>query len=187
VLRDPSVRLVLEDGRNVLLTNRARRYDLIATEITSIWFAGATNVYSIEFYELAKQRLAPGGVLLQWVQLHHISRHEIASAIATARAVFPYVSFWWFGGQGMIVATDRPQEIPPGRKAYFATRLGGDTTADRIEGARLMDVTAVDAMLRELHPVINSDHNRWIEYATPRYNVSPHDWVADNLAFFRRP
>jgi spermidine synthase len=186
VLRDPSVRLVLEDGRNVLLTNRARTYDLIATEITSIWFAGATNVYSIEFYELAKQRLAPGGVLLQWVQLHHISRHEIASAIATARAVFPYVSFWWFGGQGMIVATDRPQEIPPGRKAYFGTRLGGDATIDRIEGARLMDVTAVDAMLRELHPVINSDHNRWIEYATPRYNVSPHDWVADNLAFFRR-
>jgi spermidine synthase len=186
VLQDPSVRLVLEDGRNVLLTDRARTYDLITTEITSIWFAGATNVYALEFYELAKRRLAPGGVLQQWVQLHHIGHDEIASAIATARAVFSHVSFWYFGGQGMIVATDRPQEVPPGRTSYFATRLGESSWIDQIASARLMDVGAVDAMLRELHPVINTDHNRWIEYATPRYNVSPHDWVADNQAFFTR-
>jgi hypothetical protein len=65
--------------------------------------------------------------------------------------------------------------------------LSGDESIERIERSRLMDAPTVDAMLRELHPVINTDHNRWIEYATPRYNVSPHDWVADNLAFFRRP
>jgi len=34
--------------------------------------------------------------------------------------------------------------------------------------------------------VINTDHNRWIEYATPRYNVSSYDWRTDNLAFFTR-
>jgi len=36
------------------------------------------------------------------------------------------------------------------------------------------------------YPVINTDHNRWIEYATPRYNVSSHDWRTENLAFFTR-
>src|SRR5882724_134763 len=186
VLADPSVRLLLEDGRNVLLTDRARTYDLITIEITSIWFAGATNVYAREFYELAKRRMAPGAVLQQWVQVHHIGHYEIASAIATARVVFPYVSFWYFGGQGMIVASDRTQELEAGREAYLASRLGDAWEHERIPRARLMSVEAVDAMVRELRPVINTDHNRWIEYSTPRYNVSRYDWRAENLAFFAR-
>ena len=186
VLLDPSVRLVLEDGRNLLLTDRTRTYDLITTEITSIWFAGATNVYAREFYELARQRMAPGAVLQQWVQVHHIGHDEIASAIATARAVFPYVSFWYFGNQGMVVASDHPQEPEVGRDTYLASRLGGVGWRDRILRARLMSAEGVDAMIRELKPAINTDHNRWIEYATPRYNVSSHDWRTDNLAFFAR-
>ena len=186
VLADPSVRLVPEDGRNLLLTNRTRTYDLITTEITSIWFAGATNVYAREFYELARQRMAPGAVLQQWVQVHHIGHDEIASAVATARAVFPYVSFWYFGNQGMIVASDHPQEPEAGRETYLASRLSAAGWSDRILRARLMSAEGVDAMVRELEPVINTDHNRWIEYATPRYNVSSHDWRADNLAFFSR-
>jgi spermidine synthase len=187
VLSDPSVRLVLEDGRNLLLTDADRRYDLITSEITSIWFAGATNVYAIEFYELAKRRLAPGGVLQNWVQLHTISRAEIASAIATARAVFRYVSFWNVGGQGMFVATDRPQEITPERTAYLDGRLGDPEAVAKVANDRLMSPAAVDAMIAELHPVINTDHNRWIEYATPRYNGTSHDWKAENLAYFARP
>ena len=120
VLEDPSVRLRLEDGRNMLLVDSARLYDLITIEITSIWFAGATNVYSREFYDLAKKRLRPGGVLQQWVQMHHISPDEISSAIATLRSVFPYVSFWNFGGQGMMVASLEPQKRAMRRGRRFS-------------------------------------------------------------------
>ncbi len=187
VLSDPSVRVVLEDGRNLLLTDRARPYDLITIEITSIWFAGATNVYAKEFYELARRRLAPGGVLQQWVQLHSIGRDEIASAIATVRAVFPQVSFWCFGGQGMIVASEHAQTLDAERKASLASRLDSAGDIESIPRARLMSPAAVDAMIRELHPVINTDHNRWIEYATPRYNSSSRDWLAENRQFFTRP
>ena len=43
------------DGRNYLLTQN-KRYDLISMELTSIWFAGAANLYNREFYQLAKAR-----------------------------------------------------------------------------------------------------------------------------------
>src|SRR5207253_7967493 len=132
------VHLHLEDGRNVLLTDPAR-YDLITLEITSIWYAGTTNLYSREFYELADRRMNPDGVLQQWVQLHHISSAEIASAVATVREVFPYVSFWYFGDQGMIVATHRPQVIEPARVdaaaevlSHFAKDSGLKAVADRM-------------------------------------------------------
>jgi spermidine synthase len=181
VLLDPAVKVNLEDGRNMLLVDRSTKYDLATIEVTSIWFAGATNVYSREFYQLVKRRLRPGGVLQQWVQLHHIGHAEIASAIATVRSAFPYVSFWYFGGQGMIVAADRPQTLDPARVNALMTMLPGYHGS--IAQARVMSPAAVDRMIDSMRLVINSDHNRWIEYATPRYNGSDHDWRADNLRF----
>ena len=117
VLLDPRVKVHIEDGRNVMLTS-PRQYDLITIQITAIWYAGTTNVFSREFYELAHKRLRPGGVLQQWVQLHRIGPREIVSAIATARAVFPYVAFWVYGGEGNLVAADRPLEIRENRKEH---------------------------------------------------------------------
>ena len=49
VLHDPTVHCTLEDGRNLLLTDANSRYDLITVGLTTIWFAGATNLYSQEF------------------------------------------------------------------------------------------------------------------------------------------
>jgi len=125
LVTEPRARLHLEDGRNFLLLDRGGPYDLISIEITSVWFAGATNLYSREFYELAKSRLRPGGAFQQWIQFHHITPRELAVEIATLRAVFPYVSLWSSGGQGMMVATDRPQRLTPERRAYMIERLSG--------------------------------------------------------------
>src|SRR5205807_4104710 len=52
VLTDPTVRVILEDGRNLLLVESHRKYSLITVELTTIWFSVATNLYSREFYEL---------------------------------------------------------------------------------------------------------------------------------------
>lgn len=185
ILDDPRVRLYLEDGRNVLLTDRHRQYDLITIEISSIWFAGSTNLYSREFYELAHSRLRPGGVLQQWVQLHHVSPREIASELATARSVFPYVGLWYYGAQGMLVAADHPlaPHLQPsaGLPQDEAARLTGELSA-----ARVLDPDGVVRMVRSLNPPLNTDHNRWIEYATPRYQSSSYDWVSHNLRFLRQ-
>lgn len=194
VLDLPNVHLHVEDGRNVLLTNPARSYDLITVEITSIWFAGATNVYSQEFYQLARQRLRPGGAMQQWLQFHNISPREVESVIATVRSVFPYVSCWFTGDQGMLVATLEPQIAMPGRESLVTERMRSlvkldraqqDEIAREILNARLLGPASVDRMIAAVPAIINTDHNRWLEYATPPYNTSPVDWNSRNVAFLR--
>jgi spermidine synthase len=188
-LSEPSVKLHLEDGRNLLLTESRDSYDLITIEISSIWFAGSTNLYSKEFYHLAKSRLKPGGVLQQWVQLHHISPAEIASAAASVRAVFPYVSLWNFGGHGMMVATMRPQVRTEERTRLLAEVVqpliesagGARNVLDLLVRSEVVSCPGMDGMLATLRPTINTDHNRWIEFATPRYNSSNYDWAAHNV------
>ena len=183
VLSSPAVHLFLEDGRNVLLADGRARYDLITVEVTSVWFAGATNLYSKEFYELARQRLSPEGVLQQWVQFHHMSPREVGSEIATARAVFPYVAVWYYGGQGMMVAASRPLAATDARRAALVNRFDDPTLVGEIEAALVVGPRGVDRLVRENHFVINTDHNRWIEYASPRYEASSFDWVPVNRSF----
>ena len=66
VTSQPGVNTYYTDGRNFLLT-QSKEYDLISIEISSIWFAGAANLYNKEFYELVARRLTDEGVLQQWV------------------------------------------------------------------------------------------------------------------------
>ncbi len=195
VLRDPTVHCTLEDGRNVLLTSADARYDLITVGLTTIWFSGATNLYSKEFYEIARQHLAEDGVLQQWVQLHRIGPDEIASAIASVRSVFPYVSYWNYEGAGMVLAADHPLDPQQAQSARLAAMLhqhDGQTLDDaqnlmaRVLQGRLLSERGVDRMIQQLRPVINTDQNRHLEYATPRYSSSQRDWEKYNLDFFKQ-
>lgn len=194
VLAEPNVRLHLEDGRNYLQLAPARSFDVISIELSSVWFAGATNLYSREFYEMAKSRLTPGGALQQWVQFHHTRPRELGVQIATLRSVFPFVSVWSSGGQGMMVATMHPQELTEARRTYIAERLRSlnnvpesqrKSLEAHIFDSQLLSPAAVDRLLSQGQYGINTDHNRWIEYATPRYNWTDDDDGAANLAWLK--
>lgn len=188
LLEKPGVALHLEDGRNVLLRSD-RRYDLIVMELNSIWFAGASNLYSLEFYELARDRLTDGAVFQQWIQLHHIAPDEVASAISTLRSVFPYVEVWEFGGQGILLASDRPLEIDPshletlGAESSLAPHLRilqafGGPSLPRMVDHRILDeaaTTRLQEWSREHGIPLHTDGNRFLEYATPRHNLERRD------------
>ena len=193
VLDDPHAPLFLEDGRNLLLL-RPRTYDLITAEISSIWFAGSTNLYSREFYRLAQSRLKPDGVLQQWVQLHHLGFDALGTVLATVADVFPYVSLWNVGGQGLITATMRPQRVEPG---YFeavqarARALGWNPdllplALKDLASARVLAPADVASMVRESGFILNTDRNRRLEYLTPQYNHLPVDFATENMKSLRR-
>lgn len=65
LLRLPHVRLRLGDGRNHLLLT-GDRYDVITADIIQPFHAGAGNLYSREYFQLAARALRPGGLMLQW-------------------------------------------------------------------------------------------------------------------------
>jgi spermidine synthase len=194
LLERPSVRLWLEDGRNLMLLRPDLRCDLITMEISSVWFAGSTNLYSREFYELARTRLGARGVLQQWIQVHHIGMPELGSVIATVRSVFPHVTFWVLGGQGILVASMSPLEASlEGRERFVRAAPGfgmGEADAralvEQALASRVLDDAAVSALVARSHFTLNTDRNRHLEYATARYNVSRVDHAAQNVLALTR-
>ena len=181
------------DGRN-LLKVRPESYDLISMEVSSIWFAGAANLYNQEFYQLARSRLKPAGVLQQWIQLHHISPEDIASILATLRSVFPHVHLYWGGAQGVLVASANPLELDweylhgleaQPSLAKIRALMPGDSLLP-LAGELLLSSEGIDRYLLAIaargaespSSMISTDRNRRLEYSTPKGNVRPHGMLS---------
>jgi spermidine synthase len=62
----PNLTILIEDGRNHMALS-GRTYDVITADAMFPAQAGSTNLYSAEYYNLARRSLKPGGVMLQWV------------------------------------------------------------------------------------------------------------------------
>ena len=93
VLEDPRVHLTIQDGRNYLLASR-ERYDVIRLDPPELHTAGIVNLYTKEFFELARDHLAPGGIFSLWVNIAYTPEAEMRMIVRTAAEVFPYVSIW---------------------------------------------------------------------------------------------
>jgi hypothetical protein len=92
-IEDPRVRLWIDDGRNFLLTSR-ERYDVIRLDPPELHTAGIVNLYTREFYELARDHLAPGGIFSIWFNGVMTPLEDIRAVLRTVADVFPHVSVW---------------------------------------------------------------------------------------------
>jgi spermidine synthase len=65
LLERPDFELVLDDGLT-FLARTDQRFDAIINTVTSPLYFSSSKLYTREFFELAKNRLAPGGVYAMW-------------------------------------------------------------------------------------------------------------------------
>ena len=93
VLDDPRLRLVVEDAKSFLTTTDLN-YDVIISEPSNPWMAGVAGVFSLEYYEGCQEKLNPGGLMAQWVQVYESSDEMMNMVVSTFSAVFPYTSIW---------------------------------------------------------------------------------------------
>lgn len=93
VLDDPRIRLAIEDGRNFLLASHDR-YDVIRLDPPELHTAGVVNLYTREFYQMARDHLMPGGIFSIWVNTVLTPEDGLRKIAATLQSVFPHVSVW---------------------------------------------------------------------------------------------
>ncbi|MCF7762684.1 MAG: fused MFS/spermidine synthase [Verrucomicrobia bacterium] len=93
VLDNPKLHLTVEDAKSFLkLTQRS--YDIIISEPSNPWMAGVAGVFSLEYYENCREKLKPGGLMAQWVQIYESSEEMLDMVIRTFSEVFPHTSIW---------------------------------------------------------------------------------------------
>ncbi|WP_375788101.1 fused MFS/spermidine synthase [Bradyrhizobium sp. Pha-3] len=188
--QNPKVHQIVADGRHFLLgTNET--FDVITLEPPPPHDAGVINLYTEEFYALAKQKMRPGAVLAQWVPLD-FNRGILPKMILKAMmGQFKHVSLWLPSRmEGVAIASDEPLKIDP---RVLATRMSKPGVADDLtaNGLRspedfLATFIAADeklaAFVRDV-PSLTDDRPR-LEY----YNWYPLNSVSvDELKRLREP
>jgi spermidine synthase len=110
-LADPRVRVRIHDARSALLLSSAD-WDAIASQPSHPWGAGASHLYTREFFELVRGRLAPDGVFVQWMGLAFVDAELLRSLLATLLEVFPHVLVYRPAPMGVLFAAS-PAPLAP--------------------------------------------------------------------------
>ena len=125
VIRNPKVTVTIDDARHFLRTT-SDRFDAITSDPFDPWVRGAANLYTREFFQSARDHLAPGGVITVFVQLYEAGTPAVKSEIATFLEVFP---------DGLVFGNTA------GGEGYDLVLLG-------INGPAVIDLDRIDERLR---------------------------------------
>ncbi len=116
-LADPRVHVHIGDARG-LLQLTGKRYDAIVSQPSHPWTAGASHLYTQEFFALVRSRLAPAGVFVQWIGLVFVDEALLRSLVATLFEVFAHVEVYQPHPMALLfAASEAPLGIEGARRA----------------------------------------------------------------------
>ena len=103
-LSDPRVRVHLGDARGLLqLTDK--RWDAIISQPSHPWTAGASHLYTRDFFSVVRSHLKPDGVFVQWIGLNFVDEPLLRSLAAAMLEAFGHVEvFQVAAAPGMLFA-----------------------------------------------------------------------------------
>jgi spermidine synthase len=173
---DPRVRVIIGDGRN-FLTQSDDQYDVIISEPSNPWITGVSNLFTVDYWQLARGRLAEDGVFCQWAQLYEMSSKNIKTLLHTFSTVFPYT--YVFSAEDLssdviMVASNHPLKLDLARlrKNFGVPVLAAELKRGGVESAE--DIVSYLLLTPEEIPAftagspVNTDDNALIEFAAPR-------------------
>jgi spermidine synthase len=185
VLERPNAQMVIDDGRNFLLVG-TQRYDVITAD--AIWptHAGSTNLYSVEYYQLARRTLNDGGLMLQWVD-RDLPEEQHKLMMRTFMRVFPQVSLWFDGS--LLIGSERPIDAslpwvdqvfqqPIARASLSQVNIRSGDDVRRLYRA---DRAALEAYVGD-GPIITDDRPRLEYFLGLSSNSGPHRGAAPGSA-----
>lgn len=119
LLERPNVRIRIDDGRNFLQLT-PKRYDVITADIIQPIHAGAGNLYSREYFTIARGVLNEGGLMMQWIG--HREEFHYKLIMRTFLQAFPNATLWANGT--LMVGSVEPLQIR--QEAFERRRMSPD-------------------------------------------------------------
>jgi hypothetical protein len=162
-LADPRIRVWLNDARGALMQTDLR-YGAIVSQPSHPWTAGASHLYTRDFFEQVKERLTPGGVFVQWMGMQFVDESLLRSLIATLLDVFPHVRLYQADrGSILFVSSAVPLDlegrvgaiVPLDPEGYARS---GIRVKEDLAAALVLDEEGARA-LSEGAPIVTDDYN----------------------------
>lgn len=188
------------DGR-YLLSSHPGTYDVIVSQPAEPWITGAADLYTAQFFELARRRLRDGGLFCQWVQLYDIDAANLAVLLRTFQQVFPSTFVFYPSNAGELIlvgaktdgsegkfkidvdALEERLKDPPVQSALV--RVGLNNVYD-VLSSWMLDSSGVSQFCKKMEHEsgdarVNTDDNLILEYSLPHRVASAEGTIDVNL------
>ncbi|MGA2544779.1 MAG: fused MFS/spermidine synthase [Verrucomicrobiota bacterium] len=93
VVDNKRVQMVHDDGRHYIRTTK-EKFDVITSDPIDPWVKGCAALNTVEYYQMCKAHLNPGGVMSLWIPFYESNSETIKSVLATFFKVFPNGIVW---------------------------------------------------------------------------------------------
>lgn len=129
---DPRLKLRLTDARNHFLFT-SERFDVIVSEPSNPWMAGVASLFTKEFFELARSRLASGGLFAQWMHVYGMTVEDLRTVVGGFADVFPESSLFQIT-EGDLLLVGAEGRWPEPSAATLRERMGLPPVAEDLRG-----------------------------------------------------
>ncbi|HAA58634.1 MAG TPA: hypothetical protein DCE42_27980 [Myxococcales bacterium] len=175
--RGKKLTLYYNDGRNYLATT-SEQFDVVISEPSNPWMSGVANLFTLEYFRIAKKRLKKDGIFCQWVQIYELSYENILMILRSVRKVFPYVRLFEIENGSydkVIIASVKPLHFDLERydkvikkkvyePVFSAMKL---KSAHDLIPRLLLGEKEIDALLKTTPEVYNTDDFNILEFYAP--------------------
>ncbi len=174
-LDDKRVVLKLEDGRNHIALS-GDTYDVIISEPSNPWISGVGALFTVDFFELLKKRLNPGGIACIWVHTN-MSPGNFKSIIRSFSKEFPFVSMWESiaGDDYLLIGSEREYGLSYEKARQYLSNEVVGRDLRRIGINNVPDLLSLMIMSREkllefsASAPLHTDDNSLLEFNAPEY------------------
>ena len=175
-LSNPKVTARVGDGRN-FLGQRADRFDVIISQPSNPWITGVSNLFTREYFQEIKSRLAEGGIFCQWAQLYEMAPWNVKAIYRTLRSEFPHTLVFAaedLSSDTILIASQKPITIDLQRitraledpRTRAEARRAGFESAHDIPAFVLLTPEELESFTAGA--AMNTDDNALIELGAPR-------------------
>ena len=174
VFSDPRSHFVVDDAK-AWLARASAPYDIIVSEPSNPWVSGVASLFTVETYERFARHLAPGGVLVQWIQLYEMDGALLSSMFRALVAHFPHYTVYKGGpGDVLVIASAERRPVVDAAALFaqpaLAKLLGssGVGTPAEVDARWRGDDGTVNALLAGFDAPVNSDYRPFVDVNAAR-------------------
>lgn len=181
ILQRKNLDLQIEDARFALARGIGAPYDLILSQPSHSWLAGAANLFTKDFFDIVFGRLSDWGVYSQWLNLYNMNPEVLKSILRTFYTVFPHGAvFTGAGDQELImIGTKAPLRFSIEKLNAIAhnekirKQLALVPMNDAYDLLSLFVLNRDDVMNLTEGAIINTDQNAYAETTQSRLFYTP--------------
>lgn len=159
---DPRIHHVKADGRNYLLV-AGKPYDLIVASPSWAVEQSSASMLTDEFFALARNNLAPRGVVAVWVDFFLMSHEDLNTVARTFANNFEHCTAWYVEGDFIVlVGSQAPFPVSPEQSLQAIDRFSPE-----LQGK--YNIAMTEEMFKNLPAgPLNTDDRPVIEFANAR-------------------